>query len=348
MYCCLCLYVVVENAMDSLLELSVAAEVLTPNPPPPPFVSGFEHTAAALLSPHHFSEPQPDDANSPAKSASPLSTSLLTEELDLLIDQELETLAAQQDVESAETLISSFPPLPDHQQALPELLQSSLEAGSREHVTSQPSLSRGLVEHLSQASSPLCQFHTSKDQIPEAETDVVDFTHLVTETSPDKSKPPLDLAASGRPSAFQVYKKQDTCQALPERTGLTDYNSAVWGARSKVNLLSSNPHNYMPPPWNLTAPVFPPQIHGNQRPAFITPVAQAPSIWLSHARHASPWLSHGPFGQAPLKPSAAIPGSWALTAPGPAPAQLGRLYLQGKVLVLLRGAPGSGKSTLAR
>ncbi|XP_013868702.1 NEDD4-binding protein 2, partial [Austrofundulus limnaeus] len=337
----------VENAMDSLLELSVAAEVLTPNPPPPPFVSGFEHTAAALLSPHHFSEPQPDDAHSPPPSSSPLSTSLLTEELDLLIDQELETLAAQQDVEgeqcTAEAPLSSFPPLPDHQQALPELLRSSLEAGTGEHVTDQPSLSGGLVEHLSLVSSPLNQLHISNDQIPEAQTDVVDFTHLVTELSPDKPKPPLDLASSGRPSAFQVYKKQE---ALSE--GLTDTDSAVSGARSKVNLLCGNPLNYMPPPWNLVAPTISPQIHGNQRPAFITPVAQAPSVWLSHTRHASPWLCQGPFSQAPLKPSAAIPKSWALTAPGPAPARLSRLYLQGKVLVLLRGPPGSGKSTLAR
>lgn len=336
--------------MDSLLELSVAAEVLTPNPPPPLFVSGFEHTAAALLSPHHFSEPQPDDAHSPAKSSSPLSTSLLTEELDLLIDQELETLATLQDVEEeqhdAEAPLSSFPLLPDHQQGLPELLQGSLEAGCREHVSNQASLSGGLEEHLSQVSSPLHQLHASKDQTPEAQTDVVDFTHLVTETSPDK--PSLDLAASGRPSAFQVYKKQDPFQALSERTELTDSDSAVSGARSKANPLSSTPHNYMPPPWNLAAPLFSPQIHRNQRPAFITPVAQAPSVWLSHTRHAPPWLSQGPFCQAPLKPSAAIPKSWALTAPGPPPAHLSRLYLQGKVLVLLRGPPGSGKSTLAR
>ncbi|XP_017263722.1 NEDD4-binding protein 2 isoform X2 [Kryptolebias marmoratus] len=343
----------VENAMDSLLELSVAAEVVTPNPPP---VSGFERTAAALLSPHRVSEPKAEDAHSPAKSSSPLSTSLLTEELDLLIDREMETLAAQQRVaeeqrgstSSAEAQLSSFPPLPVRQQALPELLQSSLPAGSREQVANQPPLSGGSVEHWPRASSPLNQRSTSDSQIVEAPKDVLDFSHLTTEVSPDRSRPPLDLAASGRPSAFQVYKKQDPSHALSERTGPTDSDSAAGGARSKVNLLSSDPQTYMSSPWNLAAPAFCPQIHGNQRPAFITPVAQAPLGWLSHTRQASPWLGQGPFGQAPLKPSAAIPKSWALVASGPAPAHLSRLYLQGKVLVLLRGAPGSGKSTLAR
>lgn len=339
--------------MDSLLELSVAAEVLTVNPTP---VSGFERTAAALLSPHHFSQPEPDDMHSSAKSSSPLSTSLLTEELDSLLDQELDTLVVQGDVKeeqrssvsSAEVPLSSSPPLPLHQQALLELLQSSLDAGSREHVTNQPSPSGGLVEHLSGASSQLNKHCTSDDQIPEAQKDVLDFTHLVTDTSPDKSKPPLDLAASGRPSAFQVYKKQDPCHALSGRTEPPDSDSTGNGTRSKVNLLSSNPHNYVPSAWNLTAPVFFPPIYGNQRPAFITPVAQAPSGWLGQTRHASSWLSPGPFIQAPCKPPAALPNSWALTASGPAPAHLNRLYLQGKVLVLLRGAPGSGKSTLAR
>ncbi|XP_037554182.1 NEDD4-binding protein 2 [Nematolebias whitei] len=339
----------VENAMDSLLELSVAAEVLTVNPPP---VSGFEHTASALLSPRHFSEPEPDDTHSAANSSDPL----LTEELDLLLDQELETLVVQQDVKeeqrssmpSAEVPLSTSPSLPVHQQTLPELLQSSLDAGSRECITNRPSPSGGLVEHLSGASCQLNQHHTSDDQIPEVQKDVLDFTHLVTNTSPDKSKPPVDLAASGRPSAFQVYKKQDPCHALSGRTGPPDSDSVGNGARSKVNLLSSNPDNYMPSPWNSTAPVFFPPIHGNQRPAFITPVAQAPSVWLGQTRHSSPWLSQGPFTQAPRKPATAIPNSWAQPASGPAPAHLNRLYLQGKVLVLLRGAPGSGKSTLAR
>ncbi|XP_073323367.1 NEDD4-binding protein 2 [Pagrus major] len=324
-----------ENAMDSLLELSVAAEVAGPIPSP---VSGFERTAAALLSPGHFSEPRPD----PDPSA--LSTNLLTEELDLLVDQELETLTTQQDIKEerhSSQYLSTFPPLPFPQQVLPELLQSSLHPGSR-------GPSGGLAENVSGASSPLDQLSHWEDKTAEEQQSLVDFTHLMAEKPADRPKPPLDLAASGRPSAFQVYKKQDPSQPPSEKAGVMPSQAIVGGARSKVNMLNQEPLGYMPSSWNLGAPAFSPRIHGNQGPAFITPVAQTPFTWPSQQpRHASPWLSQGPVSQAPLKPSATIPKSWALPAPHP-PAQHSRLRLQGRVLVLLRGAPGSGKSTLAR
>ncbi|XP_010776333.1 NEDD4-binding protein 2 [Notothenia coriiceps] len=334
----------VENAMDSLLELSVAAEVAAPMPS---HVSGFELTAAALLRPLHFSEPRPDSSK-PPQLPSPPSTNLLTEELDLLVDQELETLTAQQyakeDHHSSPYLsvgmsLSSFPPPPFPQQVLPEVLQSSMQPGSR------GSSGGGPVEHISRASSPLDQLSIWEDEMVEKQLSRVDFTHLVTENPANKTKSPLDLAASGRPSAFQVYKKQDPLHTLPDSARVMPSKAIVGGARSKVNMLNQEPLGYIPLPWNPQAPVFSPRVHGNQGPAFITPVA---SNWPRMPRHASPWPSQGPVGQAPLRPSATIPKSWALSAGPHPPPQYSRLRLEGRVLVLLRGPPGSGKSTLAR
>ncbi|XP_040002163.1 NEDD4-binding protein 2 isoform X2 [Xiphias gladius] len=345
-----------ENAMDSLLELSVAAEVAVPIPPPP---SGFERTAAALLSPRHFSEPRPDpDSSKPSQPpSSPPSTILLTEELDLLVDQELETLTAQQDVKkvqhstqylSAGASLSSLPPPPFPLQALPELLQSGQELRSRGPSAEQACPLGDLGEQTSGTSSPLNQLSSWDSETADRQQSVVDFTHLLTETPADKPNRPLDLAALGRPSAFQVYKKQDPPHSLSERAGVMPTDGIVGGARSKVNMLNREPLGCMTSPWNLEAPVFSPHIHANQGPTFITPVVQTPSKWPSQSRHASPWLSHAPVGQAPLKPSATNSKSWALPAAPQLPAQYSRLRLEGKVLVLLRGAPGSGKSKLAR
>ncbi|XP_034543240.1 NEDD4-binding protein 2 isoform X2 [Notolabrus celidotus] len=332
----------VENAMDSLLELSNAAEVAAPILSP---VSGFELTAAALLSPRHLLEPrqEPDSSGSSRLVSSP---TILTEELDLLVDQELETLTTEQ-CKSAEQYLSPFPQPPLPQQDLPELLQSSLQPGFRGPSVQQQGPVGGLVESISGASSPLDQLSTWEDKVTEAQEPTVDYKHLMTETSVDTPKPPLDLAASGRPSAFQVYKKQDSSEASSGMTGVMSSNTVVGGARSKVNTSIQAPFGYMPSSWNLEAPVFSPHFHGNQGPAFITPVAQTPSGWPNLPRHPSPWLGQGPVSQAPLKPSATIPKSWALPAAPHPPAQHSRLHLEGKVLVLLRGAPGSGKSTLA-
>ncbi|KAK5899544.1 hypothetical protein CesoFtcFv8_009012 [Champsocephalus esox] len=222
----------VENAMDSLLELSVAAEVAAPMPS---HVSGFELTAAALLRPLHFSEPRPDSSK-PPQLPSPPSTNFLTEELDLLVDQELETLTAQQcakeDHHSSPYLsvgmsLSSFPPPPFPQQVLPELLQSSMQPGSR------GSSGGGPVDHISGASSPLDQLSIWEDEMVEKQQSRVDFTHLMTQNPADKTKSPLDLAASGRPSAFQVYKKQDPLHTLPDSARVMPSKAIVGGARSK-------------------------------------------------------------------------------------------------------------------
>lgn len=323
--------------MDSLLELSLAAEGVGPIPPP---VSGFERTASALLSPHFFSEPKPDpDPSTPPQlPSSPTSPKILTEELDLLLDQELETLTSQQeirDVPQSGQYLSSFPPLPFQQQVLPELLQSSLQPGSREP-------SAGVAEHSGASSA--CDQHSTWKVETEQE---VDFTRQMTGTPADMPKPPMDLAASGRPSAFQVYKKQELSPSLSDKAGITPSESIVGAARAKMSVLNQRPIGYVQTPWNLEAQVFSPHVQKDQEPVFITPVAQPPPNWSSQPRRASPWSNQGPVGQAPLKPSATIPKSWATPAPQ-SHGYHGRLRLQGRVLVLLRGAPGSGKSTLAR
>lgn len=331
----------VENAMDSLLELSVAAEVAAPIPAP---VSGFERTAAALLSPREFSESRPDPGSS--KSPQPLSSpsaNLLTEELDLLIDQELQTLTAQQGIKEehdSSQYLSPFPPPLFPKQVLPELLQSSLQPGPR-------GASGGPVQHLSETSSQLDQPSDWEDETVDERQSIVDFSYLMGETPAERPKPPLDLAASGRLSAFQPYKKQEPSHTLSDNAGAMPSKVVVKGPRSKESKMNEEPLDYIETPWNLEAPVFSPRVHENLGPPFITPVAQKPSSWTSQPRHASLWLSHNPVGQAPLKPSATVPKAWTLPAPQ-LPAQYNRLRLQGRVLVLLRGAPGSGKSTMAR
>lgn len=98
-------------------------------------------------------------------------------------------------------------------------------------------------------------------------------------------------------------------------------------------------------PWNISAPEFHPRSEG---PSFITPVVPNPTL-NAH------WSSYASISQAPLKPTATIPTSWATQQPPiqsnkstTAPTLNHRLRFEGRVVVLLRGAPGSGKSTLAR
>lgn len=328
----------VENAMDSLLELSLAAEGAAPVPSP---VSGFERTAAALLSPTSFSASNPEpDSDMPLQQlpSSPSSPKILTEELDLLLDQEFEKLTSQQETKDelqGGQYLSAFPPLPFKQQVLPELLQPSLQPGSGEP-------SAGLVGHTG-ASVTCDQRNPLKVEMEQQ----ADFTYRMTGTPADMPKPPMDLAASGRPSAFQVYKKQEVSHTYSEKAAMPPSESIVGGTRSKVNMLNQRPIGNMQSPWNMEVPAFSPHVSVGQEPVFITPVVQPSSNWSSLPINASPWSNQGPVVQAPLKPSATIPKSWALPAPN-SPGHNKRLRLQGRVLVLLRGAPGSGKSTLAR
>ncbi|CAN9510413.1 unnamed protein product [Ophioblennius macclurei] len=338
----------VENAMDSLLELSVAAEVAAPVPPP---VSGFERTAAALLSPRDFSEERSDPGFSEPsqRQSSPSSENLLTEELDLLVDRELETLTAQQDAQENQhnskyldvnASISSFPPAPFSQQALPELLQSSLQSGSQASFADHSRPLRRSADLRPGVSSPL-----KHDQSAEGQQPVIDFTHLITDKHPNNAKPPFDLGTSGRPSAFQVYKKQEPSQVPSGRSGFVIADE-ILGARSKINTLNQDLRSSVSSPWNLEAPVFSPRPPEYQASSLINPWAQTHSTCAGQHRHMSPWINTRPVSQAPLKPNTAIPKSWKLPA-APQPAY-SRLRLEGKVLVLLRGPPGCGKSTLAR
>lgn len=312
--------------MDSLLELSVAAEGEAPGPSP---ISGFERTVSALLDPQLLpdSKSEPDSSDRPRS----LSADPLREELGLLVDQG----RGAQTVQRMQGCCQHASSLPSHsitQQGLPELLQSSLQPGSRGPPGSQ-------VEQKSGASSPIDQLSTWDDKSTKKQKSLADFTQLISEAPTDMPKPPLDLGASGRPSAFQVYKKQQPLQTPPAGAAAADPNAAVGGARAKVGALNQEPGRSQPR-WNIDAPVFTPHAGQNHGPAFVTPVARPPSDTL-------PWSTHSPIRQAPLRPSATIPKSWALSAPQ-SPAHHSRLRLQGRVLVLLRGAPGSGKSTLAR
>lgn len=307
------LFVLVEHAMDSLLELSIAAEGAAPGPPP---ISGFERTVSALLSPQLLSN-SGAQADSTDHCSDPL-----REELDLLVDQELETRTTQQEQHISQNPSSPTPPLIS-KQVLPELLRSSLQLESG----SQGSQMYG-------ASSPLDPPSTWENESVMKEKPSMDFTQLMAETPTDKPKPSLDLGASGRPSAFQVYKKQQPLHM--------SVNTAVGGARAKVSVLTPEPSGYLQSPLNIDAPVFTPHIGQNQGPAFITPVAQLPSNLTNQPQPSIPWPSHRPISIAPFRPSATIPKSSALSVPH------NRLRLHGRVLVLLRGAPGSGKSTLAR
>ncbi|CAL8333945.1 unnamed protein product [Lota lota] len=305
----------VDNAMDSLLELSVAAEVAAPYPGPS---SGFDLTAAALLNPRP-SDQSPDlDPRKQSKSlSSPFPASYLTEEA------VGNPLSSQYFSAAAAAPLSSFPPPPVPQHALPELLQSSLEPGTTRTGTSR-------------APSPSHQLRFWEGNDVKKEESVLDYSHLISsgEAAGAKVKPnaSLDLVATGRPSAFQVYKKMD---GVPS-------GDTGGGGRSKVV-----PQTWQPSYWNPESPAFCPLIHGNQGPTFITPVALPPSPWDTRVTPASHWSNQWP-GQGSPKPLDAMPKSWA---PPPAPRASGpgsRLRIEGRVLVLLRGAPGSGKSTLAR
>ncbi|XP_061535547.1 NEDD4-binding protein 2 isoform X1 [Phycodurus eques] len=327
----------VENATDSLLELSIAAELAAPVGSP---VSGFESTAAALLSPGRVSQPAPDGDSSEASQrlTSPLSTSLLTEEVDLQVDQELQNLEdrANGHYLSAAVTRSSLPPPQFPEQIFPELLQFDREPECGRGSAGRPYLEEGSVRFG--PPPPFDRLNTWEGGSGEGQKSVVDFTHLMTEEPADRPKPPLDLLASRRPSAFQMYKKESS-QILLEQPGPMPSENKVRGLSSPVTTGQ----------WKLHSPAFPARLHGSQGPCFITPIAP------SHRPigHPTPWEGQGAVPRAPLRHSATIPKSWTMAATahnpvGVAPALSSELCLEGKVLVLLRGPPGSGKSTLAR
>ncbi|XP_034146999.1 NEDD4-binding protein 2 [Esox lucius] len=351
----------VENAMDSLLELSVAAEGVDNLPP----LSGFE-MAAALLSPqHHPIKPEPQPHRPIGLPVAPLSlspqpaslqshddqdlSSGLTEEFDLLIDRELETLTTQS----------------PHQNTLPELLLSSPGASTSWSVPLGDQSCPGKVLSAGQPSglhSPWSdrRVSTSGGAVGCQQQDsLLDFSHLT--SGPDKTgptKPSLVLGAPGHPSAFQVYRNPAPPPGPPGEKWAVSLDSGIRGAREKTRIAGGGQEELLcnTQLWNTEAPEFQPRILGNDTaggPVFITPVVKNPSPWHTQAMPASQWWGHGPFSKATVKVGASAPRSWtegvasALRTPV-FPGARGRLRLEGRVLVILRGAPGSGKTTLAR
>ncbi|KAL0203827.1 hypothetical protein M9458_001845, partial [Cirrhinus mrigala] len=300
--------------MDSLLELSDAAEVT--HPPPLP-VSGFEQAAALLgtnttqTNPLSGTAQSFDFSNQPASQAelSPTGTHL-TEEFDALLDQELQTLTSQQTQTSSHPPMSSIPlsSLPPPSQSIP---LSSLPLTSQAQFPAtqtlpeqaeQASYSDPGLDEARGGSSPVNELSFGGVHMPETSTISLDFSHLTLEAS----------SAEPRPSAFQVYRRPEQ---LRNHTAPKQHQEAL-----------RTPAMF----WNTQATEFHPRAVG---PAFITPVIPNPTPWNSNPIPASQWLAHGPIRQAPLKPSATVPEN--------------RLKLEGQLLVLLRGAPGSGKTTLA-
>ncbi|XP_051982911.1 NEDD4-binding protein 2 isoform X2 [Xyrauchen texanus] len=325
----------VENAMDSLLELSDAAEGITlPSPP----VSGFEQAAALLGVDPSQTKLKSEITQSFAFSHQPESQreqrpdeTHLTREIDALLDLELETLMSQQTQTSTHSSTSSIPlsalpppsqsinlsslPLTSQTQIIGPQTSSDLEQLSLEvnpksgSVAEHASNSGPWLSEACRGSSPVSELSFGGVHSPEQKNISLDFSHLRMEAKPTEP----------RPSAFQVYRRPDQ---LHNKTGVMKQNEAL-----------RTPAMY----WNAQATEFHPRTVG---PAFITPVITNPTPWNTNPFPASQWLAHGPIRQAPLKPSATVPKSWTMPPKN-------RLKLEGHVLVLLRGAPGSGKTTLA-
>lgn len=298
----------VENAMDSLLELSVAAS----DPQPlSTSESGFERTAAALLSPHRFAEPSSQtDASARSQCSSPIN--VMTEDLDFLIDQEVLSLNTEENIEGQQ-LDSKFLSLTQGPFSnLEQCRETSIENSASINSVSK-----------SGSSSPLDQLSTLQDfgMLSDVMND------LRTDPAVDKSKLPGDVLTSSYSSAFQLYSKPN--------------DSNPGDASIKSRLPIENMDCSVPMSWNIKAPAFYPRIQENQCPAFITPVVSN-ITW--EPRPTISWQR--PIRQAQPRPSPTTPTAWSL--PPPQPLGPNRLHLEGKVLVLLRGPPGSGKSTLAR
>ncbi|KAM9792955.1 LOW QUALITY PROTEIN: NEDD4-binding protein 2 [Neosynchiropus ocellatus] len=304
----------VENAMDSLLELSVTVE---PPPSGSPPVSGFEHTAAVLLNSQQSSQSElPLGPSEPCSSST--KPDLLTEELDLLVDEELNLLTAQHDL-MQDVPTNEPPPVDpaassvhtaDHlQQDLPEMIR--------------------LIQ-ISHQSAPAVepdqrQKFSWEPERPGCQDSILNFQHLMTEVPAEKGS--VEFPALRPASAFQVYKKQDFSQSAPNNTATVQPEDGLGRGGSQLNPTAQ---------WNLDSPVFTPKYASYQQPFFMTPVI---------APNSPSWVNCAPVSPVP-RPS--IPKSWTLPAPPTEVAGSRRLRLEGNVLVLLRGAPGSGKSTLAR
>lgn len=351
----------VENAMDSLLELSVAAERVGPLPP---LLSGFE-LAAALLTPQHDpSKPDLHPHPPTGETAVPLSPPLrsendrdlitdLTEEFDVLIDRELETLTIQQEAgekshgdlhsTSSSSSVSSrsflVQPPGAQQQALPQLHQSSPRASApkRGPPGDQPFPDR--VFSPGQASGP----HSPVSGLSlsfsggalgyQQQKSLLDFSHLISSPAEtDRTKPnlPLDLGSADRRSAFQAYRKLDQFTVSPEGGRTVPPGGIVTGARTKTSVSGEEERLNDSSFWNAQAPAFQPHVYGNRAtaPSFIVPVAISPSTWRTRATPASHWLAQGPVSQAPAGPRSWTGGVFAAAGPrAPLLSEIGRAHV---------------------
>ncbi|KAL2098230.1 hypothetical protein ACEWY4_007437 [Coilia grayii] len=152
------------------------------------------------------------------------------------------------------------------------------------------------------------------------------------------NSPVAELSFAGGSASIKQNDRLDFSHLLGAQVGLGGSGSAFQAYRRE-----EQPHAVRVP-WNIAAPVFQPR---SVEPSFITPVVLKPT-------HVAQWPAYRSVSQAPLKPTATIPTSWAVQNPAiynnkptTSTSNYG-LHFEGKVLVLLRGAPGSGKSTLAR
>ena len=140
---------------------------------------------------------------------------------------------------------------------------------------------------------------------------LLDFSHLATESA--SGNPTLDLGNHGRPSAFQAYKKSPKARGTEggQVTASGHGNAALpepgTGSSMEQSAEAMEPLATPSLFWNTQAPEFQPK---NPGLAFITPVVLNPRPWGSQPAHH--WFSHVPVQQAPLKPAATIPKSWAM------------------------------------
>ncbi|CAL9700248.1 unnamed protein product [Knipowitschia caucasica] len=293
----------VENATDALLELSVAAA----DPQPVSLsASGFERTAAALLE-----EPSSQtDQSTHLERSSTSPTCFLTDDVDFLIEQEVQSLCTQENNV-------------DQHQGCHSLSEDQHPECSG--TSTDNSLSLNCLQNPSKLSSldQLCPFediYIVKDEQVPIETTKGENTHSE------------DLSIPGHSSEYSIPTNQNNNDTNPTKISVSEASVA------KVRMSDSFPSLT----WNIDAPAFQPQVQQIQGNAFITPVA---SDWTRGTRPPLSW--NRPISQAHLRPHPAKPKMWARPPPQP-PSQASQLRLEGKVLVLLRGLPGSGKSTLAR
>lgn len=222
-------------------------------------VSGFE-TAAALLEPRPLlGDTVPESPASRAlgvqgKNLDGIGTHL-TADFDMLVDRELASISALSS--------SSSLPLPEAHQALPELLQSSVQT-SHTDTGSGASNSSGSCSPL----SGLSVIGTASSKEP---LRILDFSHLTSEpTSSNSSR-----AGPDHSSAFQAYRKGPH---VATSAGMQHARSDPSGVTSQTATPPFVVPVVNPGPWNLPcAPYWLGHSFAQQPP--MMPAANVPKSW---------------------------------------------------------------------